>query len=86
MRVCTLNKNNITNDEASVVHPKERALKSSNNSAGETMTHFLTDNGLTTFLSDTGLDVDAVLKFLSKVNSDRIKMRYVDKRLLHRLS
>jgi len=72
-RVCTLNKNNITNDEAGVVHPKERALKSTNNSAGGTMRHFLTDNGLTTFLSDTGLDVDAVLKFLSTVNSERIK-------------
>ena len=68
-----MNNNNITNDEAGVVHPKERALKSSNNSACETMTHFLTDNGLTTFLSDTGLDVDAMLKFLSKVNSDRNK-------------
>jgi hypothetical protein len=55
-RVCTLNKNNIIIDEAGEVRPNKRALKSSDNTAGETMAQFLNESGLVMFLRDTGLD------------------------------
>jgi hypothetical protein len=79
--------NNITiiDDEADEVRPKERALKSTNNTAGKTMTDFLTDNGQVMFLGDTGLDVDAMIQFLSKVNNDVSRMRNIDNGMLRRL-
>jgi hypothetical protein len=74
-RVCTLNKMNIIiDDKTGEVRPNKRALKSSDNTAGETMAHFLNESGLVMFFRDTaGLDVDAMIQFLSTVKNDRIR-------------